>query len=239
MAIKFDLFDNSGEGVDSTGIFTDGRSPTLRQPGLAPGFPDTSVDLTGTGIDLHSGHPFTVTLTSDGTTLTETIQDTVTNARFTTTYDVNVAGLVGSDVGYMGFTGGTGGLTAVQDVLSWTVQTTISGRPIGDSPDGGGGVSPAPGNGSGLGGANSALAGAAMLGQPTGTGGPARSLSGPTAAVGLAGGSPAPLGTAAGAGAGAGQAQAASRLHPGVDVGALDQVFSSPDLWEALPAVPR
>jgi hypothetical protein len=128
LAIKFDLFDNAGEGVNSTGIFTGGRSPTVRQPGLAPGFPDTSIDLTGTGIDLHSGHPFTVTLTYDGTTLTETITDTVTSATFTTTYEVNIPGLVGSDVGYVGFTGGTGGLTAIQDILSWTIQTTLAGR---------------------------------------------------------------------------------------------------------------
>jgi hypothetical protein len=132
LAIKFDLFDNAGEGINSTGIFTDGRSPTVREPGLASGFPDTSVDLTGTGIDLHSGHVFRVNLGYDGTTLTETITDTVTSAAFTTTYLVNIPGLVGSDVGYMGFTGGTGGLSAVQDVLSWTVQTTITGRPIGD-----------------------------------------------------------------------------------------------------------
>src|SRR5262249_8797415 len=94
----------------------------------APGFPDTSIDLTGTGIDLHSSHTFTVNLAYDGTTLTETITDTVTKATFTTTYEVNIAGLVGSDVGYMGFTGGTGGLTAVQDIFSWTIQTTLPPR---------------------------------------------------------------------------------------------------------------
>jgi hypothetical protein len=128
VAIKFDVFNNVGEGINSTGIFTNGRSPTVREGGLAPGFPDATVDLTGTGIDLHSGDPFRVNLAYDGTTLTETITDTLTNAKFTTSYVVNIPGLVGSDVGYMGFTGGTGGLTAVQDVLSWTIQTTISGR---------------------------------------------------------------------------------------------------------------
>ncbi len=128
LALKFDIYNNSGEGINSTGIFTGGRSPTIRQPGLGAGFPDTSIDLTGTGIDLHSGHPFAVTLTYDGTTLTETIRDTVTNATFTATYVVNIAALVGSDVGYVGFTGGTGGLTAVQDLLSWTFQTTIPNR---------------------------------------------------------------------------------------------------------------
>src|SRR5262249_57363279 len=107
------------------GIFTGGRSPTVRQFGLGAGFPDTSVDLTGTGIDLQSGHPFTVTLGYDGTTLTETIKDAVTGATFTTSYVVNIPGLVGSDVGYVGFTGGTGGLTAITDISAWTFQTTI------------------------------------------------------------------------------------------------------------------
>jgi hypothetical protein len=125
VAIKFDIFNNSGEGIDSTGIFTGGRSPTVRQFGLGAGFPDTSVDLTGTGINLSSGHPFTVTLTYDGTTLTETIRDTVTGATFTTTFVVNIAALVGSDVGYVGFTGGTGGLSVVTDISSWTYQDTI------------------------------------------------------------------------------------------------------------------
>ena len=125
LALKFDLYNNAGEGTDSTGIFTNGRSPTIRQPGLAPGYPDASIDMTGTGIDLHSGDPFTVNLTYDGTTLTETITDTVTHATFTTSYAVNIPALVGSDVAYVGFTGGTGGLTAVQDILAWTFQTSL------------------------------------------------------------------------------------------------------------------
>src|SRR5262249_55405500 len=122
LAIKFDLYDNAGEGINSTRIFTAGRAPTRRRFCVASALPDTSIDLTGTGIDLHSGHVFKVTLGFDGTTLAETITDTVTGATFTTSYLVNIPGLVGSDVGYMGFTGGTGGLSAVQDVLSWTVQ---------------------------------------------------------------------------------------------------------------------
>ena len=125
IAIKFDIYNNAGEGVNSTGIFTGGRSPTVRQPGLSAGFPDTSVTLAGTGIDLSSTHPFTVTLGYDGTTLNETITDTVTSATFTTSYDVNIPGIVGSDVGYVGFTGGTGGLSAIEDITSWTIQTTI------------------------------------------------------------------------------------------------------------------
>src|SRR5262249_50310200 len=51
VAIKFDIFDNAGEGDNSTGIFSGGRSPTVRDPALppdpTPDRPDQSVDLTG------------------------------------------------------------------------------------------------------------------------------------------------------------------------------------------------
>src|SRR5262249_10172662 len=39
LAIKFDLFDNSGEGINSTGIFPRGRSPTGRPLGPSPTLP--------------------------------------------------------------------------------------------------------------------------------------------------------------------------------------------------------
>src|SRR5208282_1209628 len=50
-AIKFDLYNSAGEGSDSTGLYTDGASPTI-----------PAINLTNTGIDLHSGHIFAVTL---------------------------------------------------------------------------------------------------------------------------------------------------------------------------------
>jgi hypothetical protein len=125
VAIKFDLFDNAGEGNNSTGIFTDGRSPTVRDPSLSPNLPDTSISLDGSGINLASTHPFRVTLGYDGTTLTETITDTVTNASKTLSYAVNIPALIGSDVAYFGFTGGTGGLSTVANVQSWSLQTAL------------------------------------------------------------------------------------------------------------------
>src|SRR5581483_992421 len=108
-AVKFDLYDNEGEGADSTGLYTGGAAPT------AAG----SVNLTGTGIDLHSGHPFAVTLAYDGATLQETITDGTTGASVTRSYAVNLPALVGGSAAYAGFTAGTGGLTATQDLLSW------------------------------------------------------------------------------------------------------------------------
>src|SRR5262249_20157516 len=49
VAVKFDLFDNAGEGINSTGLFTNGAAP------FTP-----ATNLTGAGIDLHSGHVFNV-----------------------------------------------------------------------------------------------------------------------------------------------------------------------------------
>lgn len=123
VAIKFDLYSNEGEGINSTGIFTDGRAPTLREAGLPPSIPDQSVDLSGTPINLHSQHPFNVSMTYNGTTLSVTITDTVTMGSATQNYTVDIPSFVGGNIAYVGFTAGTGGLTAVQDVRSWRFQS--------------------------------------------------------------------------------------------------------------------
>ena len=126
VAIKLDIWDNVGEGTNSTGIFTDGRSPTLRCPGLGAEFPDNSVNLQGTPIQLRDDHPKQVDLTYDGNTLTETITDLVTMGTFTTSYTVDIPSLVGSNTAYVGFTGATGGVWAVHEVQTWTFGGTPS-----------------------------------------------------------------------------------------------------------------
>jgi hypothetical protein len=113
VAVKFDLYNNAGEGINSTGLYTNGAAP------FTP-----ATNLTGTGIDLHSGHVFNVAMTYDGTTLVVTITDATTGATATQTYKVNIPSLVGGGAAYVGFTGGTGGLTATQDVLSWEYTPT-------------------------------------------------------------------------------------------------------------------
>jgi hypothetical protein len=109
IAIKFDLFNNAGEGINSTGLFINGASPTN----------SGSVDLTGSGINLHSGDTFAVNLTYNGTTLSETIVDTKTGASFTTSYTVNIPQILGGPDAFVGFTGGTGALTATENILGW------------------------------------------------------------------------------------------------------------------------
>lgn len=108
VAIKFDVYGNTTEGANSTGIFTNGTAPT------------TPAITLPANIDLHSGHKFNVAMTYDGVNLTVTITDAVTAAATTNVYAVNIPNVVGSTKAYVGFTGGTGGITTTQDVLSFT-----------------------------------------------------------------------------------------------------------------------
>jgi hypothetical protein len=113
VAVKFDLYNNSGEGTNSTGLYTDGASPT------------TPATTLGGGVNLHSGGIFHVHMTYDGTTLTMTITDTTTPAdTFTTSWPVNIPSIVGGNGAYVGFTGGTGGSTATQEILTWSYATS-------------------------------------------------------------------------------------------------------------------
>jgi hypothetical protein len=109
VAVKFDLFSNSGEGVNSTGFYTNGAAPTI-----------PALDLTPSGVNLHSGDVLHAHLTYDGTTLTLTLTDTVTNATFTASQAVDIPTTVGNTTAYVGFTAGTGGSIATQSVLNWT-----------------------------------------------------------------------------------------------------------------------
>jgi hypothetical protein len=107
--VKFDLYNNSGEGTNSTGLYVNGAAPTI-----------PAVTLSG-GVNLHSGDVFNVHITYDGTKLTMTITDASVPAdTFTTSWTINIPGTVGASTAFAGFTGGTGGLNATQDILSWT-----------------------------------------------------------------------------------------------------------------------
>jgi hypothetical protein len=44
----------------------------------------------------------------------------VTNATFSNSWTIDIPGTLGADTAYVGFTGGTGGYTAIQDILTWT-----------------------------------------------------------------------------------------------------------------------
>jgi hypothetical protein len=109
VAVKFDLFDNSGEGPNSTGFYTDGAAPTI-----------PALDLTPSGINLHNGDVMNANLTYDGATLTLTLTDTVTNAIFSASDSIDIPGTVGASTALVGFTAGSGGSVGTQNILSWT-----------------------------------------------------------------------------------------------------------------------
>ena len=106
VAVVFDLYDGSGS---LTGLYYNGANPTA-----------SPVDMSSS-LNLHSGHPFAVTIAYNGMSLTLTMTDTATDASFSHTWEnVDIPTTVGGDTAYVGFTAGTGGLTALQDVSSWT-----------------------------------------------------------------------------------------------------------------------
>jgi hypothetical protein len=108
VAVKFDLHNNAGEGINSTGLYLNGALPTT-----------PAIDLTGTGIDLHSGHIFNGYLSYDGKNLYLTINDLQTKAEWKHLFTIDIPSIVGGDTAYAGFTGGTGAETATQEILSW------------------------------------------------------------------------------------------------------------------------
>src|SRR5437762_1146031 len=112
VAVKFDLSNNAGEGLNSTGIFTNAASPMV-----------PAIDLTPSGIDLHSGDVLNVQITYDGSNLAMTITDSVVNKTFTASWPSNFPATVGGNTAFVGFTAGTGGNTAIQDILNWTYST--------------------------------------------------------------------------------------------------------------------
>ncbi len=119
IAVKFDMWSNSGEGNDTTGLYINGASPTV-----------PAIDLTGTGIVLTNGDTFNGHISYDGTTLYLTITDLVTGASATRTFVIDIPNTIGGTAAYVGFTGGTGGLTASQKILTWTFTANANATPL-------------------------------------------------------------------------------------------------------------
>ncbi len=118
VAIKFDLFDNDGEGPQSTGLYVNGARPTV-----------PAINLAGTGINLHSGDSFLVQITYNGTVLDLTLTDLATQVTWSHSFPMNIPAIVGATTAYVGFTGGTGGEVAHQQILSWTYVAGAPGTP--------------------------------------------------------------------------------------------------------------
>jgi hypothetical protein len=130
VAIKFDTFKNynfNDPSNNCTGIFTGGANPY------------GGIDLTPSGVNLHVQHLMTATLSYNGTTLTETLKDTVTAKTFTHAYTVNIPAAVGGVFAYVGFTAGTGDHFCNQDIVNWKftgttpAQGTVAGSVFNDA----------------------------------------------------------------------------------------------------------
>jgi len=130
VAVKFDLYNDAGEGTNSTGFYTDGASPTV-----------PSIDMTGSGVVLHNPDILHAHITYDGTTLTLNLSDTVTNATFKASTAINIPATVGGNSAYVGFTASTSAAAANQSILNWTYAASGSSGPMVGTPT----FTPAPG----------------------------------------------------------------------------------------------
>jgi hypothetical protein len=127
VAVKFGTFQYAGDPSNSsTGLVLNGAAPR--------GGVDTNPN--NMGVLLNSQDTKQIDLNYDGTTLTETITDTMRNTTFTTSFLVNIPQVIGSDLAYIGFTASTGspGATSawqIQDIKSWqlTSQAPLPGTP--------------------------------------------------------------------------------------------------------------
>jgi len=111
VAVKFGTFQYPGDPSNSsTGLVVNGAAP---RGGVTTG-----------SVLLNSQNPKQVDLNYNGTTLTETVTDTLTGASFSTTFTVNIPLVIGSDQAYLGFTASTGSPGAssfweLQDIGTW------------------------------------------------------------------------------------------------------------------------
>ena len=105
VAVKFDL-----SGANAQTNYPAGRSPNATGLYINGGPAQALVpemDLNPSGINLsqrrhHGGH-----IVYDGSILTMTLRDTVTNAQFRTSWPIDIPSIMGSNSAWVGFTGGT------------------------------------------------------------------------------------------------------------------------------------
>jgi hypothetical protein len=109
--IEFDIFNNT---TNAPAQSSTGYVGTANVPAIGP------INLNSSSVNISGGHVMAVHVAYDGTTLSWTVKDQTTGASATSTQATNIPSVVGANTAYVGFTGATGGLTAVQDILTWT-----------------------------------------------------------------------------------------------------------------------
>jgi len=111
VAIYFNIHNNVGLGNDATGLFMDGATVPL---------PTSAIDLNNTGINLGGGDYINAHITYDGTILNLSLTDALTLATWAHSFPIDIPYHVGGKAAYVGFTGGTGGVTSSQKLTSWS-----------------------------------------------------------------------------------------------------------------------
>ena len=109
---------SGGLDADTIMFGVDGATPTTVPPmeAAAPVVPD-------------NGDPINISLFYDGSTLTATIEDTVTKASATISTQIDLAVIVGSPA-YIGFTGADGGAESTQVVYNFTYANGVLPPPL-------------------------------------------------------------------------------------------------------------
>lgn len=112
VAIEFNIYTGSSGGV-GVALATNGL--TLSSTGI----PYTSV----APVDLASGHPISATIHYANANLSLVLTDAVEGVSYAASFPVNLPALVGSSNAFVGFTGGSGGAGAVQQISGFSFAT--------------------------------------------------------------------------------------------------------------------
>ncbi len=109
VAVEFNIYSPNGVGV------------ALRSNG------QTGAPYNSTGpVNLAGGNPINVSLSYGGTTLSMTLTDTVTHARFITNAVLNIMGVLGTNTAYVGLTGADGGISSRQVISNFQFASLTS-----------------------------------------------------------------------------------------------------------------
>ncbi len=84
-------------------------------------------------VNLAGGHPIGVTISYSGTVLSVTLTDSVSHVSFVTNTSLNIPGVLGTNIAYVGLTGADGGTSSMQVVsnFQFASQVALSGLPAG------------------------------------------------------------------------------------------------------------
>ena len=122
-ALELDIYNNNSSIFPGIALRTNGGTGSY---------------LSASPVSLTSGHPINVTLGYSSGLLSVTLTDSVTQASFSSTFSIDLPGLLGGNSAFVGFTGATGGLASTQTVSNFSF---ISLPALSSQPAGNGGLS--------------------------------------------------------------------------------------------------